>query len=72
MKQILCRRLLTSALVIAWWAVPATAQLIPDTLDRSILPVPEPERLAITELDARKAKAPPRFELKAPLTVQVR
>ena len=34
--------------------------------DRSILPLPEPEHSAITEVDARKATAPPRFELKPP------
>ena len=35
-------------------------------LDRTVLPIPEPEYGPITELDARKAKAPPRFEVKAP------
>ena len=35
-------------------------------LDRTVLPVPEPEYPPITELDARNAKAPPRFEVKAP------
>ncbi|WP_165235924.1 arylsulfatase [Aquisphaera insulae] len=35
-------------------------------LDRTVLPVPEPRSTPITELDARKAKAPPRFEVKAP------
>ena len=35
-------------------------------LDRTVLPVPEPEPAPITELDARKAKAPPRFQVKAP------
>jgi arylsulfatase len=35
-------------------------------LDRTILPIPEPQLPAITDLDARKAKAPPRFEVKAP------
>ncbi len=34
--------------------------------DRRILPVAEPTYAPITELDARKAKAPPRFEVKAP------
>ena len=34
--------------------------------DRTVLPIPEPQRKPITELDARKAKAPPRFEVKAP------
>jgi arylsulfatase A-like enzyme len=35
-------------------------------LDRTVLPIPEPKYPAITELDVRKAKAPPRFEVKAP------
>lgn len=35
-------------------------------LDRTILPIPEPKRPPIVEIDARKAKAPPRFEVKAP------
>ena len=41
---------------------PATAA----SLDRTVLPIPEPEYPPITELDARNAKAPPRFEVKAP------
>ena len=35
-------------------------------LDRTVLPIKEPENVAITELDARNAKAPSRFEVKAP------
>ena len=35
-------------------------------INRTVLPVPEPEPPTITELDARNAKAPPRFEVKAP------
>ncbi len=35
-------------------------------LDRTVLPIPEPKVVPITELDARKAKAPPRFQVKAP------
>ena len=37
-----------------------------DKLDRTVLPIPEPKRPPITEFDARKATAPPRFEVKAP------
>ena len=37
-----------------------------DPLDRTVLPIPEPQAPPITELDARNAKAPPRFEVKAP------
>ncbi len=35
-------------------------------LDRTVLPIPEPKRPLYGEIDARKAKAPPRFEVKAP------
>jgi arylsulfatase len=35
-------------------------------MDRTILPIKEPTYPAITELDARNAKAPARFEVKAP------
>jgi arylsulfatase len=38
----------------------------PGQLDRTVLPIPEPSYPPITELDARDAKAPPRFEVKAP------
>jgi arylsulfatase len=49
----------------------ATSSLLPLSLaaqkiDRTILPVPDPPTPTITELDARNAKAPPRFEVKAP------
>jgi arylsulfatase len=37
-----------------------------DALDRTVLPIPEPKVAPITEIDARKAKAPPRFDVKAP------
>ena len=37
-----------------------------DTLDRSVLPIPEPPAPFSTVLDARDAKPPPRFEVKAP------
>lgn len=35
-------------------------------LDRTVLPIPEPKRAPINTLDVRNAKAPPRFEVKAP------
>ena len=34
--------------------------------DRTVLPIPEPEHPPITEIDARKATPPTRFEVKAP------
>ena len=36
------------------------------TLDRTVLPLPEPKRPLYNELDARKAKMPAPFEVKAP------
>jgi arylsulfatase len=44
---------------------PFTAQAA-DTLDRTVLPIPEPNYPHSTVLDAREATAPPRFEIKAP------
>src|SRR5580698_9311364 len=38
----------------------------PYKLDRTSLPIAEPKLAPITTLDARNAKAPPRFEVKAP------
>jgi arylsulfatase len=37
-----------------------------EKLDRTILPIQEPARPTYSELDVRNAKAPPRFEVKAP------
>ncbi|MDP2354734.1 MAG: arylsulfatase [Beijerinckiaceae bacterium] len=37
-----------------------------ENLNRTVLPVTEPAREPITTLDARNAKIPPRFEVKAP------
>ena len=51
------------------FTLPANAQDKPaaDTkLNRTVLPIPEPKLAPITTLDARDAKAPPRFEVKAP------
>src|SRR5437667_648363 len=49
----------------------ATLSLLPLSLtaqqiNRTVLPIPEPQPPTITELDARNAKPPPRFEVKAP------
>lgn len=35
-------------------------------LDRTVLPIPAPKHAPITTVDAREAKAPPRFEVTAP------
>ncbi len=44
-------------------AAPATSA---DGLDRTVLPIAEPKPPTYTELDARNAKPPARFEVKAP------
>ena len=42
------------------------ANTVESALDRTVLPIPEPEHPPITEIDARKVAPPPRFEVKAP------
>jgi arylsulfatase A-like enzyme len=44
----------------------AEETVMPYEIDRTVLPIKEPVYPPITELDARAAKAPPRFEVKAP------
>jgi arylsulfatase A-like enzyme len=51
------------ACAFAVWSNEAQAQSEPD---RTSLPIAEPPREVIDTLDARDAKAPPRFEVKAP------
>jgi arylsulfatase A-like enzyme len=46
-------------------ALSATATAEPP-LDRTVLPIPEPERTPSSVLDVRDATPPPRFEVKAP------
>jgi arylsulfatase len=50
--------------IAAAMVVPAVAQNAP--LDRTVLPIAEPVPSVITELDARNATPPSRFEVKAP------
>ena len=45
---------------------PADDAAAAGTLDRTVLPIHEPAAPVIKELDARDAKAPPRFQVKAP------
>jgi arylsulfatase A-like enzyme len=47
-------------------SAPAIQKTPGGTLDRTVLPIPEPAPAPITELDVRNAKAPPRFQVKAP------
>ncbi len=45
---------------------PETVSAAPGELDRTVLPIKEPTRQTYKELDARNAKAPERFDVKAP------
>jgi arylsulfatase A-like enzyme len=47
-------------------ALAATQEAGNGAIDRTVLPIPEPKYPPITVLDVRDAKAPPRFEVKAP------
>jgi len=58
--------LLTSVTVLSLCIPNASAQQPGNALDRTILPIPEPTQKPITVLDARDAKAPPRFDVKSP------
>jgi len=51
-------------LVATWSLLPLS--LTAQQINRTVLPVPEPQPPTITELDARNVKPPPRFEVKAP------
>ncbi len=44
----------------------ASASSAADKLDRTVLPIAEPNYPHSTVLDVREAKAPPRFQVKAP------
>jgi hypothetical protein len=58
-------KLLTTAIFLATFG--ASVAVAQDAqIDRSTLPIQPPEHKAITELDARDATAPPRFDIKAP------
>ncbi|HXI32423.1 MAG TPA: hypothetical protein VNG89_28500, partial [Vicinamibacterales bacterium] len=47
-------------------AAPAAQPPAAGDFDRTVLPIAEPNYPHATELDARKATAPPRFAVKAP------
>jgi arylsulfatase A-like enzyme len=60
-------RKIIEALVLAVWSLASfTAQAAEVKLDRTKLPISEPDYPRSKVLDARDAKAPPRFEVKAP------
>ena len=55
--------------VLLGWLSAADGKKAAERLDnppRDVLPIPEPKPAVITTLDARNAKVPPRFEVKAP------
>jgi arylsulfatase len=55
-----------AALVAALGAGSSLGAHAQDKLNRTVLPIAEPKRPDYKALDARKVKAPPRFEVKAP------
>jgi arylsulfatase len=59
-------RILILGVLSVLWAAPSCAQREAATLDRTVLPIPEPARPVYTELDVRDATPPARFEVKAP------
>jgi arylsulfatase A-like enzyme len=66
------RLLRTAAFAVTCLTLACTQQVQPPKekstgeIDRTVLPIAEPRYPLATELDARKATAPPRFEVKAP------
>lgn len=64
MAQVLALVLIMSSLAV----VPVAAQQASASvvLDRTVLPIPEPRRQTYKELDARNAKPPARWQVKAP------
>ena len=57
---------LTRVLAIGFVALAAAAAFAADNLNRTVLPIPEPDRPHYTELDVRNAEPPPHFEVTAP------
>lgn len=62
MKPKLIEKICVAIAIIAM----TPAILLAQAIDRSVLPIPDPSYPPITELDARNATPPPRFEVKAP------
>ena len=59
-------KLTLAGLAAGFMAVTAVAQEVAQEVDRTVLPLKAPWYPPITTLDARDAKAPPVFEVKAP------
>jgi arylsulfatase len=63
MRQFIAATAVNSIALLCSFATLASAN---EKLDRTSLPIREPERPTYTELDVRNVKAPPRFEVTAP------
>ena len=63
MKHSIFKTICMAATLLASLVTAASAQ---EKLNRTVLPLQEPERPTYSELDVRNVKAPPRFEVKAP------
>ncbi|MBW1893302.1 MAG: arylsulfatase [Deltaproteobacteria bacterium] len=63
MRNLIFKIIFISVALLGGLSIAASAQ---GKLDRTNLPIQEPERPTYSELDVRNAKAPPRFEVKAP------
>ena len=59
-------RLLSVVLLATMFYAGTVNQARSQTMDRTVLPIKEPVRQTYKELDARNAKAPERFDVKAP------
>jgi arylsulfatase len=57
---------LALGLGLALQCLPVAAQSVGPALDRTVLPVAEPDRPQYRELNVRNVQAPPRFEVNAP------
>src|SRR5687768_6624437 len=69
-KRVACTLLATAALGAGIGSALAQPKPAPEAnkypMDRTVLPIAEPKYPLAGELDARKAKPPARFEVKAP------
>jgi arylsulfatase A-like enzyme len=64
--KVLVRRFMLMGVCAVGLATLAPAPAFSQALDRRVLPIAEPKWEPITTLDARDAKAPPRFQVTAP------
>jgi len=60
------RNAVNTTIGVALSAACAASAAAQTAMDRTTLPIPEPKRPVVTEIDARKVKMPPHFEVKAP------